>query len=344
MSGEESDGEGTPERDPFEADPIGHVDVSGDMTVGELASAYGAGGIGAADLHEAVGLTSRMFADDVTVFMSLAGPMVPGGMRAIVADLIRDGYVDALVTTGATLTHDAIDAIGGAHHHGETVPRGDAEREHDEALRAAGVDRIYNVYLPQEHFAAFERHLRSHVFPELHGTVSIRELTATLGSANARVNAAEEVDAAAGLAAAAAVHDVPIYCPAVQDSILGLQCWMYGQIEDFGLDALADMSHLNDLAHEADTAGAFVVGGGVPKNFVLQARLVTPDAYQYAVQLTMDPPATGGLSGATLNEARSWGKIAPEGRNVSVYGDATMTLPFVVAAAREWHRKANRSD
>ncbi|MFB6224489.1 MAG: deoxyhypusine synthase family protein, partial [Haloarcula sp.] len=81
--------------------------------------------------------------------------------------------------------------------------------------------------------------------------------------------------------------------------------------------------------------GAMVVGGGVPKNYVLQTMLVSPDAYDYAVQLTMDPSNTGGLSGATLDEARSWGKLEKDARNVSVYADATITLPLVVAAARE---------
>jgi deoxyhypusine synthase len=78
-----------------------------------------------------------------------------------------------------------------------------------------------------------------------------------------------------------------------------------------------------------------VVGGGVPKNYVLQTMLTIPDAYDYAVQLTMDPDHTGGLSGATLDEARSWGKLEKSARNATVVGDATVTLPLVVAAARE---------
>jgi deoxyhypusine synthase len=95
------------------------------------------------------------------------------------------------------------------------------------------------------------------------------------------------------------------------------------------------MTDLNDRAYEAERTGALVVGGGVPKNFVLQTMLVSPGAYDYAVQLTMDSPSTGGLSGATLDEARSWGKLEPEARNVSVYADATITLPLLIAAARE---------
>jgi deoxyhypusine synthase len=361
MSEEHGDGSGGddhhPDRERFEHDPIGHAEARAGMTVGELADEYGNAGVGAASLHEAVSVTEAMFADDVTVFFGLAGAMVPTGMRRIVADLIRDGYVDALITTGANLTHDSIEAIGGKHHHGCVHAEGETEREHDETLRDEGVDRIYNVYLPQEFFATFESHLREEVFPVLeaeaedseaprasedssgasreNGPVSIERLTRELGRANAEINERDDVEEGAGIAAAAYENDVPIYCPAIQDSVLGLQAWMYSQTSSFTLDALADMTALTDLAFEAEKAGAFVVGGGVPKNFTLQTMLVTPGAYDYAVQLTMDPKQTGGLSGATLDEARSWGKLEKDAENVSVYADATITLPLVVAAARE---------
>ncbi|MFB6120349.1 MAG: deoxyhypusine synthase [Halobacteriaceae archaeon] len=324
------------DREEFEHAPVGHADVWSGMSVGDLADEYGNAGIGAADLHHAVDVTAEMFGrEDTTVFLGLAGAMVPAGMRGIVADLIRDGHVDALVTTGANLTHDAIEAIGGKHHHGRAPEEGHDAREFDEQLRDEEVDRIYNVYLPQEHFALFESHLREEVFPELRGTVTIREFTEALGAANAAVNETEDVEEDAGIAAAAHDADVPVYCPAVQDSVLGLQAWMYSQTADFTLDALGDMTHLNDIAYEAERAGALVVGGGVPKNYVLQTMLVTPGAYDYAVQLTMDPEQTGGLSGATLDEARSWGKLEKDARNASVVGDATITLPLLVAAARD---------
>jgi len=319
-------------------DPLGHASVRGGMSVGDLVEQYGEAGIGAADLHDAVEISAEMVGrDDTAVFLSLAGAMVPGGMRGIVADLLRDGHVDALVTTGANLTHDAIEAVGGAHHHGDAEPpAGVGEREYDESLREAGVDRIYNVLLPQEHFAALETHLREEVFPDLSGTVGIHELTDALGAANAAVNEREGHDADPGIAAAAHEAGVPVYCPAVQDSVLGIQAWMYAQTSDLALDALGDMTHVTDLAFDAERAGALLVGGGVPKNYTLQTMLVTPGAYDYAVQLTTDPPHTGGLSGATLDEARSWGKLEPEAENATVVGDATITLPLLVAAVREW--------
>ena len=339
--GEHGDTNGTGHghgREEFSEDPVGHTRATAGMTVGELVESYGEAGIGAADVHEAGDVLAEMFGnEDCTVFCSLAGAMVPAGMRRVVSELIRDGYVDALVTTGANLTHDTIEAIGGKHHHGRTHDPEKSAREHDEALRDEEVDRIYNVYLPQEHFAEFEGHLREEVFPalEAHDTVSIADLCAELGRANAEVNDREGIAEDPGIAAAAYESDVPIYCPAVQDSVLGLQAWMYGQTADFTLDALADMTELTDLAFDADDAGCLLVGGGVPKNFTLQTMLVTPRAYDYAVQITMDPAATGGLSGASLDEARSWGKLEKDARNASVYGDATVMLPMLVSAARE---------
>ena len=326
-----------PPREEFDPDPVEHVSVTDEMSVTDLIDEYAHGGIGAKNLHEAVDVYAEMLGnDDVTNFMGLAGAMVPAGMRHVVVDLIRDGHVDVLVTTGANLTHDSIEAIGGKHHHGREHSPGNSPREHDEQLREEGVDRIYNVYLPQEHFAGFESHLRDEVFPVLEGegTVSIQRFTEELGRANLDVNKAEEVAEDPGIAAAAYEADVPIYCPAVQDSVLGLQAWLYNQISAFSLDALSDMQGLNDIAYESERAGAMLVGGGVPKNYVLQTMLVVPGAYDYAIQLTMDPPQTGGLSGATLDEARSWGKLEPDARNVSVYADATITLPLVVAGAR----------
>jgi len=338
MTDERDADESSTDREEFRHDPIGHLNADRGMSVDELVAEYGNAGFGAGQLHEAVDIYAEMLAnDDVTNFFGLAGAMVPAGMRRLVADLIRDGHIDALVTTGANLTHDSIEAIGGKHHHGRDDVGNKTRREHDETLREEGVDRIYDVYLPQEHFALFEEHLRNEVFPvlESEGVVSIQRFTAELGRANSEINDQEDIEESAGIAAAAWEEDVPIYCPAVQDSVLGLQAWMYSQTSEFSLDALADMTTLNDQAFEADKAGAMVVGGGVPKNYVLQTMLVAPDAYDYAVQLTMDPPQTGGLSGATLDEARSWGKLESAARNVSVYADATITLPLVVAGARD---------
>jgi deoxyhypusine synthase len=335
MTDEDDDGIGDTRREEFENDPLSHAEVWAGMSVGDLAAEYGEAGIGARTVGHAVEVYAEMLdRDDVTNFFALAGAMVPGGMRSVVADLIRDGHIDVLVTTGANLTHDTIEAVGGHHHHGRTGEAG-RERAHDEQLRDESVDRIYNVYLPQEHFTLFEDHLRENVFPEFDGPVATSEFTRELGRANVDTNRRRGLDADAGITAAAYANGVPVFVPAIQDSVLGIQAWMHSQVSEFGLDALSDLTNITDVAFGAEKAGATVVGGGVPKNFVLQTMLTVPEAYDYGVQLTADPASTGGLSGATLNEARSWGKLEKSAKNATVLGDATITLPLLVAAARD---------
>jgi len=87
------------------------------------------------------------------------------------------------------------------------------------------------------------------------------------------------------------------------------------------------------LASNAKEPGAVLLGGGVPKNFIFQSMLLTPKSFKYAIQITMDRPEPGGLSGATLEEAKSWGKVTPDAKIVTVIGDVTVILPIIVAAA-----------
>jgi len=132
---------------------------------------------------------------------------------------------------------------------------------------------------------------------------------------------------------------VPIYCPAFPDSVIGLQAWLYKETNPLVIDALADMHNLMDICWEAEKAGAVFIGGGVPKNYTLQTMLVTPREFDYVIQLTTDMPQTGGLSGATLEEAVSWGKVNAQSKTVTVYSDATITLPLMVGAAKARLRK-----
>ncbi|MBR1369637.1 deoxyhypusine synthase [Methanocalculus chunghsingensis] len=290
------------------------------MTVGELVDAMGrAGAYNGGSLAEAVSITEMMFADPAaTRFFGLAGAMVPAGMGGIVSDLLDAGYIDILVSTGANLTHDVIEAIGCHHYHGTEICD-DVDLRHDE------INRIYDVYLPTEAFEVFEDFMQG-VYSDLPdgSSLSISDLLRRIGSS-----------LGSGILATAARKDIPVYCPAVQDSMIGLQYWLFSQTNKVTIDAFADMKPLMNRCFAAEKAGAFIVGGGVPKNFILQSMLMTENGFTYAVQLTGDRPDLGGLSGATLDEARSWGKITEEARAVTVYGDATITLPLLIAATLE---------
>ncbi|HWQ64385.1 MAG TPA: deoxyhypusine synthase [Methanospirillum sp.] len=284
------------------------------VTVMEQAGAYNGGAF-----SRAVSIYTSMLTDaKATRFLGFAGAMVPAGMGGIVSDLIRDGRIDALVSTGANLTHDVIEAIGCHHFKG-------TERCNDVDLRHEEINRIYDVYLPNDAFIAFEEFMQG-VYSELEdgSVISISDLLAHIGS---RLET--------GILATAARHNIPVFCPAIQDSMIGLQYWLFRQGRKVTVDAFADMTKIIDLCFESERAGALFIGGGVPKNFILQSMLMTPKGFTYAIQLTGDRPDLGGLSGATLDEARSWGKVEEDAETVTVYCDATITFPLLVATAME---------
>jgi deoxyhypusine synthase len=300
--------------------PVNQLHVKPKMTVNELVMAMGeAGAYNGGSLARAADIWEQMLRDDETTkFFGLAGAMVPAGMGGIVSDLITAGHIDILVSTGANMTHDIIEAIGCRHFHG-TAFCNDIELRHDE------INRIYDVYLPNEAFEHFEEFMQE-VFGQLEpgSTISISGLLEHIGN-----------NTKSGILHTAARNKVPVFNPAVQDSMIGLQYWLFSQTNKVTVDAFADMPALMDRCFSVKKAGAMLVGGGVPKNFILQSMLMTPNGFTYAIQLTGDRPDLGGLSGATLDEARSWGKITEDAQAVTVYGDATITLPMLAAAVTE---------
>ncbi len=301
-------------------DPVEQVTIRPGMSVDELVRGLSrAGAYNGGALARAADLCEEMYRDPGTVrFFGLAGAMVPAGMGGIVSDLIERGCINVLVTTGANLTHDIIEAIGCHHFHGSAFCS-DIELRHEE------INRIYDVFLPNDAFVAFEDFMQESLSSLDPGkSYTISGLLEKLGG---RLRT--------GILATAVRKGVPVYCPAVADSMIGLQCWLFSQTGKMSVDAFSDMRSLLDTCYNAKKAGALIIGGGVPKNFILQSMLMTPHGFDYAVQLTGDRPDLGGLSGATLDEARSWGKITGGAEAVTVYGDATITLPLLVAATLE---------
>jgi deoxyhypusine synthase len=300
--------------------PIKHIKVKPGMRVEELVDAMGKSGVfSAGRLAEAVDIYRDMIGANATVFMGVGGALVPGGLRKVLTDAINRGLVDVLVVTGANVTHDLIEAFGGEHLRG-------APGVNDAKLRERGLSRIYDVYVPQRVFELFEDRIQPLLAVAAKGDTRassaklLRELGSRLEDENSFLKAAAD-------------RGVPVFSPALADSILGLQVWLFAQDHELIIDTLLDVREMVDLASKAKKPGAVLLGGGVPKNFILQSMLLAPGAFEYAIQITMDRPEHGGLSGATLEEAKSWGKIAPDARVVTVIGDATAIFPVLVAAA-----------
>ena len=303
---------------------VHQLEIKPGMSIDSLVEGLGHCGFGARRLAEAVDIYEKMLSGNFTKFLTLSGAMVPAGMRNIVSDLIRNGYVDVLVITGANLVHDIIESFG-------CHCLGSSESD-DAGLRAKGISRIYDVFLRDEDFVAFEE-LMQRILPDSSETLSGRELMSHLG---------RQINDERSILRSAYDMKVPVFCPALPDSMIGLQAWMFSQTKRLTVDAFADIKEIVDICYDSENSGIVIVGGGVPKNFALQSMLVTPKSFDLAIQLTTDTPENGGLSGATLSEAISWGKISEKASYVTVYGDATITLPIMVAATMERLERGKR--
>lgn len=301
---------------------VRHIQLKPDISIKELVKEMGKCGVfSAGRVAKAVEIYREMLRKKSTIFMGVGGAVIPGGLRNVLASAIREDMVDVMVVTGANATHDLIEAFGGRHVRGN-------ELVDDATLRSRRISRIYDVYVPQRAFEIFEEKIQP-IFAKVFrdgSRISSAELLRRIGL---------ELNDKNSFLKAAAEKGVPVFCPAIADSILGLQAWLYSQEHEVTIDVLKDIKEIFELASEAKNPGAVLLGGGVPKNFIFQSMLLTPRSFDYAIQITMDRPEPGGLSGATLEEAKSWGKISKNAKTVMVIGDTTVILPIILASVME---------
>ncbi len=252
--------------------------------------------------------------EDCVKFFGLAGALVPAGMQRILHDFIMEGFIDVLVTTGATLTHDLVEALGYHHLQGEQIyPTG----FNDSDLYKAEMNRIYDVIMPNKVYEGIEEFVSDLNLPDYQMTVS--SFLSFLGK--------QLPTDSQSILKICAEKEIPIYCPAFTDSGLALQLGFHHQ--EINLNHFKDMLKMVDLAWGAKKAGICIIGGGVPKNFIMQSLQFCPTSASYAIQITMDRPEAGGLSGATLKEAISWGKVNVKAKYTTVISDATIALPIL---------------
>ncbi|MHA1848548.1 MAG: deoxyhypusine synthase family protein [Promethearchaeota archaeon] len=300
---------------------ITQVRIEKNQVISSLIMQFSGAGFNAKRLASACMIYENMIKDEGCIkIMTLAGAMVPAGMRAIISDYIRSGYVDILVTTGANLTHDLIECLGSFHYPGNmNVP--------DKWLHDHEINRIYDVYLENKAYEKMEDFIKDLKFDK---ESSISEFLSTLGKELKNLNDERVKDS---IIVACEEKKVPIYCPAFTDCGLAIQLLL--NHPGLKLDTFQDLNSMIDRAWDFEKVGVFIIGGGVPKNFTFQALQFSPNSAKYAIQITMDRPETGGLSGATLQEAISWGKVNAEASHVTVVCDATIALPMILAYLKD---------
>lgn len=301
---------------------VRQIDVVGIERVEDLVEAFRETSFQSRSIGICARIWEEMLKDpDVTVFMGLAGALIAGGLRKVLADTIRYNMVDVIVSTGAILYQDLYQSMGFCHYMG-------FPGSSDIVLHDLSVDRIYDTYVDEAGFRQLDRQI-AEWFEGDGRILTSREFLFELAS---------RIDDENSILWIARKYGVPIYCPAIADSSIGIGLSMLHVSEERPLviDTVRDSYEMAYIVYRSRRTGAIFIGGGVPKNYINDAVVTTElffeDArgHRYAIQITMDRPEWGGLSGSTLCEAQSWGKIHAEARKWTAYVDATIAMPLLV--------------
>ncbi|RAP54146.1 MAG: deoxyhypusine synthase [Methanosphaera sp. rholeuAM130] len=298
---------------------VKHLEIKENMKLSDFINQLDESGVlGAKRVSQATNLLAQSFKnEDTKVFLSLAGPMIPGGLRKVVRDLIDRGYVDLIISSGANLTHDLVESFGGSHYQGT--------KQDDEKLQESGIGRIGDIFTKSEDFEVFEEEIQK-IFAKInqkHNVISIKDFIYEIGLL---------IDDDESIIHTASKRNVPIFAPGLIDCMIGLQLWIYCQENDFTLSAVADMTDLSDFVYNSKSVTACMLGGGLPKHYTLASNILT-GGIDAGIQITLDRSEGGSLSGAPLEEAKSWAKAKCGSNLVTVVGDATVLFPLIVAGA-----------
>ncbi len=291
------------------------------MTLCELVSQYDrAGVLGAGRVARAAKIVKKMFqSDEYLVFLSMAGPMIAGGLRNIITDLIRKKRIHIIVTNGANVVHDLIEGIGGQHVRGSF-------NVDDRELAEGRIGRAGDIFVETSSFEKLEDFTR-----ELLGNIPETQRASGMSPSELIAELGKQLDDPKSFIRQSYLQNVPVFCPGILDSMLGLHLALFGQLQKLKLDGLKDMKLLHDNIFEAKQVGALILGGGLPKHFTLGANILR-GGLDSAIQITTAHDEDGSLSGAKLQEGISWGKVKSTASFETVIGDATIIFPLITGA------------
>lgn len=308
---------------PFEVDPA--------ATVASLLDRMGKISFQGRSLSRAFDIWKEMLRHRNIIFFGLAGAMIPAGMRRVMVFLIEHRFLDCLVSTGANLFHDLHESLGRCHYIGHPDLS-------DDTLREAAIDRIYDTLASEREFQDTDAQIARWTEElDLGKALTTREYLYELGK---RVSEGGHEPCMLNAAYRAGV---PIYCPAIGDSSIGLALsrTASGRRIPIVFDAVGDVVETGTMVERSPSSGVVYVGGGTPKNFIQQTEVRLPPelrtrkGHRYAIQITTDAPYWGGLSGCTFEEGKSWGKICSDAAMVTVRADATIALPLLATGLSE---------
>jgi deoxyhypusine synthase len=327
--------------------PIEHFDITQHNVV-PLVDAMRNMAFTARDLARAADITDRMVSDkDCGIVLCLAGSLISAGLKKVFVDMIRHRMVDAIVSTGANIVdQDFFEALGYKHWIGEEKLRSGM---FDGDLRELEIDRIYDTLIDEEELRICDDTLKI-IADELEPRAySSREFIKAMG-AYLEEKGCKTKDS---IVYEAYKHEIPIFVPAFSDCSAGFGLVAHqhfrGSSAKVSIDSAKDFYELTQCKMHNPTTGLFMIGGGVPKNFaqdiVVAADVLGHEAamHKYAIQVTVADVRDGALSGSTLKEASSWGKVDLAYEQM-VFSEATLAVPLLVGYAYHKGNWKNRPE
>jgi deoxyhypusine synthase len=317
------------------SEQIKHIDIKTFNTI-PLIEAFNYMAFQSRNLANACKIYNTMLADaDCSIILCLAGSLVSAGLKNVIVDMIRHNMVDAIVSTGAIVVdQDFFEGLGFKHYRGEV-------QVDDTKLQKMHIDRIYDTFIDEDDLRICDMTTKKIADELPPRPYSSREFINEMGRYLEKHGKNPD-----SFVLEAYKYDVPIFCPAFSDSSAGFGL-VFHQHEHKNnyvtIDSVKDFRELTELKVKSKQTGLFMIGGGVPKNFVqdtvVAADILGIDApmHKYAIQLTVADERDGALSGSTLKEANSWGKV-DTGYEQMVYSEATIAFPLVVSYA--YHKGA----
>jgi deoxyhypusine synthase len=333
-----------PTKKDFLKEPIRHIDITRHNVV-PVVDAMRSMAFSARDLARAAEIYDRMLADrDCAVILCLAGSLISAGLKKVFVELIRSNMVDAVVSTGANIVdQDFFEALGFRHYIAEERLKAGMN---DSDLLDLGIDRIYDTLIDEEELRICDDTVKQIADSLEPRPYSSREFLVEMGAYLERNGCKSDESI---------VHDayrkqVPIFCPAFSDCSAGFGLIAHqqarGEKPKVSIDSVKDFLELSLWKTRQKDTGLLMVGGGVPKNFAqditVAADIMGFEArmHKYAIQVTVADVRDGALSGSTLKEANSWGKVETTFEQM-VYAEATVAVPLIAGYA--WHKGSWKS-
>ncbi|HID38908.1 MAG TPA: deoxyhypusine synthase [Calditrichaeota bacterium] len=317
---------------------IEHIDITRFNVVSMIESMRGMA-FQARNLASAADIFDRMLKDrDAVIFLTLAGSLISAGLKKVITTMVEHNMVDAIVSTGANIVdQDFFEALGFYHYHGSPFVD-------DNELRRLMIDRIYDTFIDEEELRICDDTISKICDLLEKRPYSSREFIEQMGKyLDFQEDYAESRQDS--IVYQCYKKGVPIFCPAFSDSSAGFglvhhQYYTHGS--KVTIDSAADFLELTQIKIAHKESGIFMIGGGVPKNFVqdivVASEILEQDApmHKYAIQVTVADERDGALSGSTLKEASSWGKVETTYEQM-VFAEATIAIPLIAGYA--YHKK-----